>query len=248
MMTWRPAELIHPSLLACRTQVTAPHHIFTLGEPARLEQLQDLPGWGYVSATTLVGQLRRVRSGVPLDRFIYSLGIFGVGKAMAAALAREYGGWEPLWEDMTALAEAAGSGEAGEAGEAASARLQGVGNVGVYIEGELAAWAQAPQNREVVKALAEALTILPAEADPAKGDGPLREELVVFTGKMQITARKGMEKEARIAGAVVGNTITSKTTLLVVGDKPAGGKLAKAGALGVRVVPEAGWKGLLRSE
>ena len=64
-----------------------------------------------------------MRSGVPLDRFIYSLGIFGVGKAMAAALAREYGGWEPLWEDMTALAEAAGSGEAGEAGEAASARL-----------------------------------------------------------------------------------------------------------------------------
>lgn len=50
------------------------------------------------------------------------------------------------------------------------------------------------------------------------GDGPLLGETVVFTGSLQISRAKAAESAAT-AGANVADTITKKTTILVVGDQ-----------------------------
>lgn len=50
------------------------------------------------------------------------------------------------------------------------------------------------------------------------GDGPLLGETVVFTGSLQISRAKAAESAAN-AGANVADTITKKTTILVVGDQ-----------------------------
>jgi DNA polymerase-3 subunit epsilon len=50
------------------------------------------------------------------------------------------------------------------------------------------------------------------------GDGPLLGETVAFTGKLQI-ARDVAASQASMAGADVTDTVTKKTTILVVGDQ-----------------------------
>ncbi|MDI1261670.1 MAG: exonuclease domain-containing protein [bacterium] len=50
------------------------------------------------------------------------------------------------------------------------------------------------------------------------GDGPLLGETVVFTGELQV-ARDAAASQASIAGADVADSVTKKTTILVVGDQ-----------------------------
>lgn len=78
------------------------------------------------------------------------------------------------------------------------------------------------------------------EAYGAPKDGPMSGEVVAFTGALKDLTR-GMAKDLAVsAGAEVGG-VSSKTTLIVVGDRP-GGKLEKARRLGVREVDVAGFK------
>ena len=59
---------------------------------------------------------------------------------------------------------------------------------------------------------------------------------IVFTGALSITREEAAERAA-LHGFVIRNSITSKTTYLVVGDKP-GSKLRKAEQLGVTILTE----------
>ena len=85
-----------------------------------------------------------------------------------------------------------------------------------------------------------------AQAEAATGDGPLSGELVVVTGTLVASglSRRAAHDRIRAAGGTVGDSITSKTTLLVAGEK-AGSKRAEAERLGVRIVDEAGFLALL---
>lgn len=58
-------------------------------EGERLLPLQEHEGWGPVSANKLFEAIRK-RKTIPLDRFIYALGINQVGEATAKLLARNY--------------------------------------------------------------------------------------------------------------------------------------------------------------
>ncbi len=63
-------------------------------------------------------------------------------------------------------------------------------------------------------------------------------EFIVFTGKMQNGTREEMEELAGDSGAFVQKSINSKTTILVVGEKPGASKLNKAKELNVRIISE----------
>ncbi len=78
------------------------------------------------------------------------------------------------------------------------------------------------------------------------GGGPLSGEIVVVTGTLAASglSRREAQDRIRVAGGVVADAITSKTTLLVAGEK-AGSKRADAERLGVRIVDEAGFLALL---
>jgi len=75
------------------------------------------------------------------------------------------------------------------------------------------------------------------QAFERRTDGPLAGEVVVFTGTLQQLSRDAAKARAVGAGAVVGSSITKKTTLVVAGEK-AGSKLKKAAELGIRVLTE----------
>ena len=76
----------------------------------------------------------------------------------------------------------------------------------------------------------------------------LEDEHVVFTGKMECGTREEMEKLAIELGANVQKSITKKTTLLGVGERPGDSKLAKARDLNIRIITEAEYNDIIDSD
>lgn len=92
------------------------------------------------------------------------------------------------------------------------------------------------------------------EETPRGGNsGPLDGLSVVFTGKMMHGTREAMSEQARALGATVQSSVTSKTDILVAGEK-AGSKLKKAESLNsgtatpvVKILDEDAWLALVAS-
>jgi DNA ligase (NAD+) len=84
---------------------------------------------------------------------------------------------------------------------------------------------------------------LPA-ARPAAADGPFAGKTVVFTGTLERRTREEAEELVRGLGAKTSGSVSAKTDLVVVG-AGTGSKRAKAEQLGVKVVDESGFDGML---
>jgi DNA ligase (NAD+) len=68
-------------------------------------------------------------------------------------------------------------------------------------------------------------------------DGPLSGKSFVVTGRLQRSTRSQIEGRIKELGGVVHDSVTKKTSYLVVGED-AGSKLAKAQKLGTRILDE----------
>jgi DNA ligase (NAD+) len=82
---------------------------------------------------------------------------------------------------------------------------------------------------------------------PAAAAGPLTGQVVVITGTLATLSREEARQAARAAGAMVTDSVSKKTTLLVVGAE-AGSKLKKAQDLGIRIADEAEFLRLLERD
>jgi DNA ligase (NAD+) len=67
----------------------------------------------------------------------------------------------------------------------------------------------------------------------------------VITGTLEAYSREQAAAALEAAGAKVTNSVSAKTTALVVGEEPGASKLTKAQKLGVDLVDEAGLERLL---
>jgi DNA ligase (NAD+) len=81
-----------------------------------------------------------------------------------------------------------------------------------------------------------------AERPPA--DGPLAGKTLVVTGTLVDFSRPEAEEAIRRAGGHAAGSVSKKTDFLVAGAE-AGSKLERARTLGVRVIDEDEFKGLL---
>tara|TARA_B100001123_G_C15013581_1_gene908555 strand:- start:121 stop:822 length:702 start_codon:yes stop_codon:yes gene_type:complete len=76
-------------------------------------------------------------------------------------------------------------------------------------------------------------------------ESPISGMKVVFTGKMISGSRSEMKKNALDLGAQVQSSVSSKTDMLICGEKVGPAKIAKAEKLGVRVISEEEYNSLL---
>ena len=153
-----------------------------------------------------------------LARFIYALGIRGVGETTAQNLAQQFGDLDSL---MAADIE----------------KLLQTPDVGA-ITAELAyKFFRAPHNIEVITALREAGVHWDKVEQVASEGLPLDGQTWVITGALDSMARDEAKAKLQALGAKVSGSISAKTTALLAGDK-AGSKMAKAEKLGVKVVGE----------
>jgi DNA ligase (NAD+) len=205
--------------------IRTPADIFTLkardgqGRPP----LRGWEGFGETSARNLF-QAIDARRTIPLNRFLFALGVRHVGETNARRLARHFGDWEAL--------RAAGR------VENAAEEISAIWGIGPVVAEAIADFFAEPRNEAALDALIKEVTIEPMEQVAA--GHPLAGQTIVFTGSLEKMTRDEAKAVAERLGAKVSGSISAKTNLVVAGPG-AGSKLAKARELGVETVDEEEW-------
>ncbi|HSH47369.1 MAG TPA: NAD-dependent DNA ligase LigA [Halomonas sp.] len=181
------------------------------------ERLATLPRMGQKSSENLVAALEQARR-TSLARFIYALGIRGVGEATAANLARHFGTLAAL---MDAEVEA----------------LEAVDDVGPVVAAHAHTFFRQPHNRDTIQALIEA-GVRWEETEVRSGPTPLAGQTWVLTGALHSMTRDEGKARLQALGARVAGSVSKRTSCLVAGEA-AGSKLTRAEQLGVAVIDEA---------
>jgi DNA ligase (NAD+) len=208
----------------------SPADLFRL--PAREAAIAERPGWGKVSARNLARAIE-ARRHIPLDRFIYALGIRRIGESNARLLARHYGSFANWRTEMLAAIQP---------GSEARAELDNIVGIGPAIAEELADFFGEGRNIATLDELAAQLSIEDAVRLRAS-DSDIAGKTLVFTGTLETMTRPEAKARAEALGAKVTDSVSKKTDLVIVG-ADAGSKARKAGELGVRTITEPEWRQL----
>lgn len=190
----------------------------------RLEALSGLERMGEKSATKLLQAIASSKA-TTLPRFLFALGIRNVGEATALQLATHFGSLEAL-----------------RAADAAAVRE--VPDIGPVIAEQVAAFFHEPHNLAVVDALLAAGLQWPApQTREASSTLPFAGKTFVLTGTLAGLSREEAADRIRALGGKVSGSVSKKTDYVVAGSD-AGSKLAKAEALGIALLDEAGFTAL----
>ncbi|MFN3680778.1 MAG: helix-hairpin-helix domain-containing protein, partial [Nitrospira sp.] len=182
------------------------------------EHILKLDGFADRSATLLLEAIERSKH-VPLDRFLYALGIRQVGRHIASLLAKEFGSLQAIMQADTA-------------------RLQAIKEIGPEISASLVSYFQEPSNRRVLDRLLQAGILIEQTALPQKKAAhPLAGKNFVFTGGLETLSREDASSLVEQLGGTVSSTVSAKTSFVVVGANP-GSKLAQAKKLGIPLLTE----------
>lgn len=179
------------------------------------EQIATLPGFGDTSARKLVTSIAGT-VGRELPRFIFALGIPGVGETTAKDLARAFGTF-------------------GAFVEASREQLLAVSGLGPVTGQNILEFFANPANRNEALLLAE--HVKPSAVAKPAGDGVFSGKTFVLTGTLSVP-RDEAASWIEAAGGKVAGSVSKKTSVVVAGEA-AGSKLEKARALGIEIWDEA---------
>ena len=206
--------------------------------------LAGLERMGEKSAANLLESIARSRR-AELHRFIFALGIPGVGEEVAKILARHFRSLDALleadWPTVAADKEAVRKENAQRKKRGETPREVPLEGIGPELMESIAKFVQEPHNREVISRLVENVTLSAARAAGRASEA----RTFVLTGTLQGMTRD----EARAAIEAKGHKVSgsvSKSTDYVVAGEDAGSKLDKARELGVPVLDQAAFVQLLK--
>jgi len=212
--------------------IKSPSDIFLL--PKRRADLEGREGWGSKSIDNLFQALEERRN-IELPRFIFALGIPGVGQATARLLAKQYGSLA-VWIEAMEAAWIHGSEAYGD--------LTNIDGIGPAVASDILAFFAEPQSRSELSRLQGLLDVQDFEA-PDMTSSPVAGKTVVFTGTLETIGRNEAKAKAESLGAKVAGSVSKKTDIVVAGPG-AGSKLKKAEELGLQILSELEWLDLTR--
>lgn len=176
--------------------------------------LSILEGFKEKKIKNLLNSIQKSKN-VTLDRFIYSLGINGVGSKTAKDLARHFGTFENLknakLEDLIAIKD-----------------------IGDTIAQNIVEYFQNSQNLSLICELFDSGIKLES-LDSINLDSVFAGKTVVITGTLENMSRDEATTLLESMGANVSGSVSSKTDFLLCGEN-AGSKLNKAQSLGVKII------------
>jgi DNA ligase (NAD+) len=209
--------------------VKTPADIFTLEARDRESdaKLSDREGYGETSVRNLFAAIAARRE-VPLNRFIYALGIRRVGETNARRLARHFGTFHAL----RACARSANE------GSEERAEIENIEGVGTVVAEAIVDFFAEPHNDVQLDALLKQVTPIPMEEQVTTSR--VAGKTVVFTGALEKMTRDEAKAQAERLGAKVAGSVSKKTDLIVAGPG-AGSKLAKARELDIEIINEDDW-------
>lgn len=189
------------------------------------EKLEQLPGFGKKSALNLINAIERSKR-TTLARFIYALGIRGVGESTARTLANYF-------KDLTTLMHAS------------EEDLQKVVDIGPVVAANIHAFFHQEHNVMLIKKLITEGIVWPSIAQiQNKEKRSLADKTFVITGTLS-QSRESIKEALEALGAKVTNSISKNTDYLIAGDNP-GSKVNKASQLNIKIINEAELNTLLQ--
>jgi DNA ligase (NAD+) len=225
--------------------VRSPADLYAL----ELGQLAGLERMGEKSARNVIDSIQRSRD-TTLARFVFALGIPGVGEEVAKVLARHFGSLDALldadWEALAAQKEAVRKENAkrkrrGEA--AAPVPLEGIGP---EIMDSLRDFLNEKHNRKVIERLVDPRSGVRIRAQTPVAARDVPALTFVLTGTLPGMTRDEAKSLIESKGHKVAGAVSRNTDYLVAGAE-AGSKLERAKALGIAVLDEGGLRRLLES-
>jgi DNA ligase (NAD+) len=191
------------------------------------EQLLEVEGYGEISATNAIASIEASKE-ITFNRILFGLNIPDVGWVTAVNLARHF-------ENVDRLLAAA------------QEDILEVEGIGPERAEAIAEWFSDEPNRALVAEL-RSLGLHFEIGDELKPiEGPLTGSTYVITGTLEAFTRDEAAAALEAKGAKVVNSVSGKTTGLIVGEEPGNSKLTKARKAEVPVLSEADLVELLRS-
>ena len=220
-------------------KVRTPADLYTL-DAATLAALDRM---GEKSARNVVAAIAGSKNPT-LARFVYALGIPGVGEEVARILAGHFGSFDGLLgADWTELAERKKAAQK----ENAARKRRGEAPLPPVLEGvgpelmeSLAKFLSQQHNREVIRQLTSGPGAVVVQREKRRATaGRLDGKVFVLTGALPGLTREEAKEMIERSGGKVAASVSRQTDYVVAGAE-AGSKLGKAHELGVAVLDEAG--------
>ncbi|MBR5176327.1 MAG: NAD-dependent DNA ligase LigA [Bacteroidales bacterium] len=199
--------------------VKTPADFYTLGK----RDLLMLEGWKDRSAERFLSSLAESRS-VPFERVLFALGIRYVGETTAKELARSFG-------DIDSIAAAS------------EEKLLEVKDIGDVIAKSVHDYFSDPRHIDEISRLKEAGLRFSAEEVSASSTA-LSGKTIVISGNFSIS-RDEMKRLIEANGGKNSSSVSGKTDFLLAGSKPGPEKIRKAEELGVKIIGEDEFLGMI---
>jgi DNA ligase (NAD+) len=183
-----------------------------------VEQLSSLDGYAELSATRAVAAIEASK-GQPFSRVLFGLNIPKIGWVLARNLAQHFGAIDALIA-------------------ASQEDLEETEGIGPDRAELVAEWFAEEENVTLVRELeALGLTMRAGEAERPV-EGPLTGRQYVITGTLEGYTREEAKEALERLGAKVSDSVSKRTTGVIVGESP-GTKMQKAQRAGVPILVEA---------
>lgn len=181
---------------------------------------------GTVTAKKLIASLNKSKV-IPMNRFIYALGIREVGTATALTLAQHFKSFDDLMK-------------------AKLNTLVNLPDIGTVAAEHIQDFFREEHNLQIIYSLLKKddlfsagieLTPLPQASEMQDGEQPLLGRTYVITGTLSSMDRSTAKNRLTTLGAKVSGSVSKKTYALICGEDP-GSKFTKAQELGIQVIYE----------
>ena len=190
----------------------------------KAEDFQGLEGFKEKKINNLLSAIAKSKR-ISLDRFLYALGMGGIGRVAARDLA-EYGSIDAVksltFDELIAME-----------------------NIGEITANAICAYFANQENAAELDRLF-ACGVTPF-VQKRTATGAFAGQIVVLTGSLSSLSRAEAQKRIEDAGGVSASSVTGKTTLVIAGES-AGSKLEKARKAGIPVIGEEEFLQLLNAE
>jgi DNA ligase (NAD+) len=191
------------------------------------EDLTELDGYGEISAAKAIESIEASKE-QPFARVLFGLNIPHTGWVTARNLALHFGTVDALMQ-------------------ASQEDIQEVEGIGPDRAEAIAEWFADEENRALVDELRGLGLRFELGEHDRPAEGPLTGSSYVITGTLESFSREEAAEALQTLGAKVSDSVSSKTTGLVVGEEPGQSKLTKAQRAGVPLLTENDLLKLVRS-
>jgi DNA ligase (NAD+) len=191
----------------------------------KFDDLASLERMGEKSSHNLLNAIEESK-GRDIDRLICAMGIYNVGSHTSEVLAENF-------NSIDELSQATGD------------DLINISEVGPIVAESIVSFFQEGRTKKAIRTLKDAgVNTKKLKAKKVVKETAIKGKTFVVTGTLKGYARKEMEDYIKSLGGKVSSSVSKKTAYLLCGESP-GSKLDNAKKLGVKVLSEEEFEGLV---